>query len=67
MSPFDAGSIATASDPTLGGVEGMRKVPVADQAVTAATPGAESPWVESTRQYFVPAVSVVTVSLGPVI
>lgn len=45
----------------------MRKVPVADQAVTAATPGAESPWVESTRQYFVPAVSVVTVSLGPVI
>ena len=46
---------------------------VADQAVLAGTAdvltvaGAASPWVESTCQYFVPAVSDVTVHCGPVI
>ena len=67
VSPFEAGSIETASDPTLGGVEAMMNELVADQAVFAGTPGAESPWVESTCQYFVPAVSDVIVQLGPVI
>jgi hypothetical protein len=67
VSPFEAGSIATASDPTPGDVEGTTNERVADQAVFAGTPGAESPWVESTCQYFVPALSDVIVQLGPVI
>lgn len=67
VSPFEAGSIETAIDPTLGGVAGTTNERVADQAVFAGTPGAESPWVESTCQYFVPAGSDVIVQLGPVI
>ena len=47
--------------------EGTTNERVADQAVLAGTPGAESPCVESTCQYFVPAVSDVIVQLGPVI
>lgn len=67
VSPLDAGSMETASDPIFGGVAGTTKEPVADQAVFAGTPGAESPWVESTCQYLVPAVREVTVQCGPVI
>jgi hypothetical protein len=65
--PFAAGSLVTASDPTPGGVEGTTNDLVADQAVLAGTPGAESPCVDSTCQYLVPAVSEVRVQLGPVI
>src|SRR5829696_3037572 len=65
--PFAAGSSATASDPTPGGVAGMTNELVADQAVLAGTPGAESPWVDSTCQYLVPAGSDVTVQCAPVI
>jgi hypothetical protein len=43
ISPFDAGSSVTASDPTPGGAEGTTKERVTDQAVLAGTPGAESP------------------------
>jgi hypothetical protein len=41
--PLAAGSRATARDPMPGGVEGTTNERVADQAVLAGTPGAESP------------------------
>jgi len=66
MSPLDGAAIDRSSDATAG-VEEILNERVADQAVFAGTPGAESPWVESTRQNLVPAVSDVTVQLGPVI
>jgi hypothetical protein len=67
LSPLEAGSFEMASDPTLGGVAGTTKDPVADQAVLAGTSGAESPCVERTCQYLVPAVSEVMVQCAPVI
>lgn len=67
VSPADAGSTAAASDATVGGVAGTTKEPVDEKAVWAGTPGAESPCVESTCQYFVPAVNDRMVHCGPVI
>jgi hypothetical protein len=67
VSPFEAGSFEIASDPIFGGVAGTTNEPVADQAVLAGTSGAESPCVERTCQYLVPAVSEVTVQCAPVI
>src|SRR4051812_42541593 len=59
--------MATASDPTPGGAEGITKELVVDHAVLAGTPGAESPCVESTCQYFVPGGREVTDQCAPVI
>jgi len=66
VSPLNGEAIDSASAPRVG-VEGTPNEPVLDQAVTAGTPGAESPCVEFTRQYLVPAVSDVTVQCDPVI
>src|SRR5581483_982390 len=67
MPPGGVALVESASETGVGGVAGTVNVPVADQAVLAGTPGAESPWVESTCQYFVPAESEVTLQCAPVI
>jgi hypothetical protein len=60
VSPLNGAAIDNASEPMVA-AEGTTNEPVADQAVTAGTPGAESPCVELTRQNWVPAGSDVTV------
>ncbi len=60
VSPLNGAAIVSCSDPIVG-VDGTTNEAVCDQAVTAGVFGAESPCVEFTRQYSVPAGSDVTV------
>jgi len=64
-SPLKSGSFASVTETGVGGAELMVNVPVADQAVTAAVVGDESPCAERTRQNFVPEVSDRIVRVGP--
>jgi hypothetical protein len=66
VSPLNGEAMESASE-LMAAVEGTTNERVADQAVTAGTPGAESPCIAFTRQNLVPAVSDVTVQWGPVI
>lgn len=67
VSPLKSGLLVTDTDTGVGGAELIVKLRVADQSVTAAVVGDESPCADRTRQNFVPAVSDVTVSVGGVI
>jgi hypothetical protein len=57
--------LASVTETGTGGAELMVNVPVADQAVTAAVVGEESPCAERTRQNFLPEVSDRTFRVGP--
>src|SRR6185369_10183804 len=65
VSPLNSGFLAGVTETGTGGAELIVNVPVADQAVSAAVVGEESPCAERTRQNFVPAVSDKISRVGP--
>lgn len=65
VSPLKSGFLASVTETGVGGAELIVNVPVADQAVTAAVVGDESPCDERTRQNFVPEVSDRICRVGP--
>jgi hypothetical protein len=64
VSPLVSGLVVKLTDTGVGGAELMVKLLAAENAVTAAVVGEESPWDERTCQNFVPGVSEVSVAVG---